>query len=97
MNTKKTKVDYTEIDRKKLSGFEHYKYECVIKNHKDTAAEIHFEPYVWGIWEMVKSSHEYTKSSSNQIEYTIIVPADSETKVEFEYRIDRRTEVVIKK
>lgn len=89
--------DYTEIDRKKLSGFEHYKYECVIKNHKDTAAEIHFEPYVWGIWEMVKSSHEYTKSSSNQIEYTINVPADSETKVDFEYRIDRRTEVVIKK
>lgn len=89
--------DYTEIDRKKLSGFEHYKYECVIKNHKDADAEIHFEPYVWGTWEMVTSSHEYAKLASNQIEYTIIVPADSAMKVEFEYRIDRRTEVVIKK
>ncbi len=89
--------DYTEINRKKLGGFEHYKYECVIKNHKDTDAEIHFEPYVWGVWEMVISSHEYVKKTSTQIEYTIIVPADSETKVEFEYRIDRRIEMVIKK
>lgn len=70
----------------------------MIKNHKDADAEIrHFEPYVWGTWEMVTSSHEYAKLASNQIEYTIIVPADSAMKVEFEYRIDRRTEVVIKK
>ena len=89
--------DFNEVDRKKINGFELYKYECIIKNHKDADAEIHFEPYVWGTWEMVTSSHEYAKLASNQIEYTIIVPADSAMKVEFEYRIDRRTEVVIKK
>jgi len=31
------------------------------------------------------------------IEFSVAVPADSEIKVCFEYKIDRRTEVVIKK
>jgi hypothetical protein len=89
--------EYNEIDRRKIAGFEHYRYECIVKNHKDTEAEIHFEPYVWGVWKMVESSQEYNKKSSNQIEYTIIVPADSEVKVQFEYKVDRQTEVAVKK
>jgi len=89
--------DYSEIDRKKIGGYEHFKYKCIIKNRKDDDAEIRFEPYLQGIWEMVMSSHEHIKKSSNQIEYNIVVRADSEAKVEFEYRIDRRSEVIIKK
>ncbi len=89
--------DYNEMDRKKVSGFEHFKHEYVIKNHKEESAEIHFGHYAWGIWEMVTSSHAYTKKSSNTIEYVINVPADSEVKVEFEYKVDRRTEVVVKR
>lgn len=89
--------DNTEIDRKMIGGFEHFKYECKIKNHKDIEAEIHYAPYDRGIVELVSSSHQYEKKSSNQLEYTVIVPADSEEKIEYEYRIDRRTEVVIKK
>lgn len=89
--------DFTESDRKKLNGFEHYKYECVIKNHKAEEAEIHFEHYAWGIWEMVSATHAYSKKSLSLIEFSVNVPADSEVKVEFEYKIDRRTEIVIKK
>lgn len=88
---------YEEIDRKKIGGFEHYKHEYVIKNHKDEPAEVHFEHYIWGAWEMVSSTHDYTKKASGLIEFKINVEADHEVKVVFEYRIDRRTEVVIKK
>ena len=89
--------EYSEVDRKKAAGFEHYTYECIIRNHKNTEAEISFEPYVWGIWEMVKSSHEFIKKTATQLEYRLSVPADSEVLVRFEYKIDRRTEVIVKK
>lgn len=90
-------IEYSEVDRKKVSGFEHYKYDCIIRNHKNTEAEIRFEPYVWGAWEMVESSHEFTKKTATQLEYRLSVPAASEVLVQFEYKIDRRTEVVVKK
>lgn len=89
--------EFNEVDRKKIAGFEHYKYECVIRNHKETEAEILFEPYIWGVWEMVDSSHDYSKKTSTQLEYRFSVLADSEVKVKFEYKVDRRSEVVIKK
>ena len=89
--------DFNEVDRRKTNGFEHYKYECIIKNHKEEAAEVRFEHYLWGIWEMVASSHDYKKRTSGLIEFSITVQADSETIVSFEYKIDRRTEVVVKK
>lgn len=89
--------DCNELDRKKVSGFEHFNHEYVIKNHKEESVEIHFEHYARGIWEMVSSSHAYTKKSSTTIEYVINVPADSAIKVEFEYKVDRRTEVVVKR
>jgi len=89
--------EYNEVDRKKVGGFEHYKYECIIHNHKETEVEIIFEPYVWGVWEMVASSHDYTKRTATQLEYQIKVAANNEILVRFEYKIDRRTEVVVKK
>lgn len=88
---------YREVERKKIDGFEYYKYEYIIKNHKEEPAEVHFEHYAWGVWEMVSSTHEYTKKASGLIEFSVNVPADSEIKVDFEYKIDRRTEVIVKK
>lgn len=81
----------------KAEGFEHSKFEYDIKNHKDEAAEVHFEHRVWGIWEMVYSSHEYKIRTSDSIEFCLDIPADSEAKVAFEYKVDRRKEIIIKK
>lgn len=89
--------DFKRSGAKKVNGFEHFKYKCVIKNHKEDDAEVHFEHYIWGIWEMVSTTHEYSEKSSGLIEFCINVPADGEVKAEFEYKIDRRAEVVIKK
>lgn len=45
--------EYNEVERKRINGFEHFKYECVIKNHKEEASEVRFEhtePGVLGKW-----------------------------------------------
>ncbi|NLY19024.1 MAG: DUF4139 domain-containing protein [Clostridiaceae bacterium] len=85
-----------EVDRKRISGFEHFKYEYVIKNHKDEPAEVHFEHYIRGVWEMLSSTHEFTKKASDLVEFVVNVEADCEIKVIFEYKIDIRTEIIIK-
>ena len=46
--------------------------------------------------EIVSSSHEYIRKSSNDIEFVVNVPADGEEKVCFEYRIDKRIEITWK-
>ncbi|NLO82050.1 MAG: DUF4139 domain-containing protein [Clostridiales bacterium] len=88
---------YKEIDEKRINGYVHYQYEYVIKNHKEEQAEVHFEHRIRGIWEMVSSSHDYVKKSSDTIEFVVDVPADSEVKVSFEYRVDKRIEISWKK
>jgi len=85
--------DYHKIDHKKMGGVEYYKYRCIIRNHKETKAEVRFEHYREGVWEMENTSHEYVKVSATQIEYRVLVPAEDEVSVEFEYKVDRRLEV----
>ncbi len=87
--------DFKQVDRRKLGGFEYHAYECTTENHKEEAAEIHFDHGIWGVWEMVSSTHEYEKKTSNLIAFTVNVPADSKLQVCFEYRVDRRLQVTI--
>jgi len=46
---------------------------------------------------MVSSSHDYIKKSSSEIEFVVEVPADEKAVVCFEYRIDRRLEITLKR
>lgn len=49
----------------------------------------------FGKW--LSLSHEFIKKTATQLEYRLSVPADSEVIIQFEYKIDRHTEVVIEK
>lgn len=89
--------EYNVVDRQKVGVFEHYSCECIIRNHKIEEAEIRFEPYLHGIWEMIASSHKFTKISASQIQFAIKVPAAFEETVSFLYRVDRRTEIFVNK
>ncbi len=89
--------DYKKIDHQKKDGVEYYKYRCIIRNHKNTEAEVRFEHHRSGVWEMVNTTHPYEKISSNQIEFQVKVAAEEEVAVEFEYRMDWRQEVILKK
>ena len=89
--------EYKNVEQRKRNGFEYYKFECTIKNHKEVDAEVHFDHYIWGVWEMVSTSHDYITKTSRQVQFVVNALADSETKVAFQYKVDRRTEVIIKK
>ncbi|WP_040214907.1 DUF4139 domain-containing protein [Clostridium polynesiense] len=88
--------DYEETDREKKDGYEYYKYEYNIRNHKSEAAQIYFDHTIWGVWDMVYSTHEYSKKSSSLIEFMVEVPAGESVTVEFEYKINRRKEHIIR-
>lgn len=86
-----------ELEREKINGFEHYKVEYIIKNHKEESAEVHFEHFIWGVWEMISSTHHYKKRESETIEFIIDMQANSKNIICFEYKIDRRAEILVKR
>ena len=88
--------DYQKIAHKKVGGVEYYTYRCRIKNHKESEAEVRFQHYRQGVWEILRTTHEYLEVSADQIEYRVFVPSEGEVAVEFEYKVDRRVEVNIK-
>lgn len=90
------KFEFREVKRWKTAGFEHFSYEYSIRNHREEKAEVRFEHPVWGIWEMVSSTHEYRIKNSQAIEYRIEIPPESEEKVVFEYRVDIRREILVR-
>ncbi|MFN0206472.1 MAG: DUF4139 domain-containing protein [Planctomycetota bacterium] len=59
--------------------------EISIRNHKaeDVKVFIRESLYRWKNWEIKKSSHEYTKTDSRNIEIPITIPKDGEVKVKF--------------
>ncbi len=89
-NTFDITFEYQEKDVKRQRGFECYKFECTIKNHKKEDAIVHFEEHIWGIWKMLSASHQYKKRSSDLIEFIVTVPAERELIVAYEYKIDQR-------
>jgi len=46
---------------------------------------------------MVATTHDYLKKAVNLIKFIVNAPADSEIKVEFEYKVDHRTGITIKR
>jgi len=75
---------------------DYFTYEYSIRNHKSETAEVRFEHRIWGIWEMVSSSHEYRIKGSDSVEFSVGIPPDSEENVIFEYRIDNRHEILLR-
>jgi hypothetical protein len=88
--------DYLEKDKRKSGGFEHHLYEVKIRNHKEDAADVRFEHCIWGVWEMVAASQPYIKTQSNCVKFSVMVPADGDLTVSFEYKVDWRTEILLK-
>lgn len=88
--------EFVEKDKRKSGGYDYYLCECTIRNHKEASAEVRLEHRIWGAWEIISASHDYTKQSSDLVEFVMTVPAEGVTIVTFEYRIDRRLEIELK-
>jgi hypothetical protein len=62
------------------------KVEITLRNRKDEPVEIRVVEHLWGVWEILKSSHPYTKKDATTVEFTIKVPARGETTVSYTAR-----------
>jgi len=64
-------------------------YEIHLRNRKDEGSvEIRVPEHLfrWSNWEILNSSHPYTQTDSNTIEYRVDVPAQGETVITYTVR-----------
>jgi hypothetical protein len=80
-------ADKKQTDFKKLAGTGKYNYvsesayELVLKNAKKEAVIVTVQEPMPGDWQVLSSSHPYTKSASNTAVWKISVPAEGNTKL----------------
>ncbi|MBX9723713.1 MAG: DUF4139 domain-containing protein [Candidatus Obscuribacterales bacterium] len=64
-----------------------YTYEISLRNHKKDDVTITAVEHSYGDWTILNSSMEYTKKDSHTFEFNVKVPANGETKVNYEIEI----------
>ena len=62
-------------------------WEVTLRNHKDADAEVEIIEPIGGDWAMLSSSHAYEKLDAHTFKYTVDVPEDGETKVNYRVRV----------
>lgn len=77
-----------QMDWKKISG-EIYEasFEISIKNHKSESIMVKVVEKVPGDWSLLESSHTQEKKDASTLEFSVIVPRESETKVRYKVRM----------
>jgi len=82
-------ADKKQTDFKKLAGTGKYNYvfesayELVLKNAKKEAVVVTVQEPMPGDWQVLNSSHPYTKGASNTAVWKISVPAEGNTKLTY--------------
>lgn len=82
-------ADKKQTDFKKLAGTGKYNYvfesayELVLKNAKKEAVVVTVQEPMPGDWQVLNSSHPYTKGASNAAVWKISVPAEGNTKLTY--------------
>ncbi len=75
------------MDRREIrSDIWEYDVEVTVRNHKDERVEIVYWDYVWGDWEVRRSTHEYEQKDASTVEFIIPVASDGETVLEYTIR-----------
>ncbi len=57
-----------------------------LTNRKEEQSRIAALDYLWGDWEIVKASNEYARKNATTVEFTVSVPANGETVIEYTAR-----------
>ena len=60
-----------------------YKYRIVLKNHGDKAVSVKVIEHAYGNWEIVDTTHSYTKVDTHTFEFRVEVPPNSEVTIEY--------------
>ena len=77
-----------QIDFQKIgpSVYE-FEFEITLRNHKATAISVEVNEPVGGTWRMVRSSHEYTKTSAWAAQFKVPVTADGTAVLKYRVRV----------
>lgn len=76
-------LNYRQISRR----VQEYDIEYEIRNHKEEAVTIEIEANIYGDWEILKSTHKWTKETANRARFEVPVGAKAKQKVSYTIRV----------
>lgn len=72
------------INRRKLDrNMREESWQIVLRNHKEEDVEVRVIERLYGYWEIIEASDEYTKLDAYTVEFKVKVPADGEKKINY--------------
>ncbi|MFH1788349.1 MAG: DUF4139 domain-containing protein [Candidatus Altiarchaeota archaeon] len=75
-----------QLDYNDLGGYYEYKWEVLLKNHKDEDIIVTVLESTGGDWEIISETHPHIKESNHLIKWRIPVTARKETKLTYTIR-----------
>lgn len=85
------KGEMTMTDRTRVSQqVEDRQWEIELRNHKSEDIVVSVEKRLWGSWEVLESSHEYTKKDANYIQFELPVKAGGAALIKLAVRFTNR-------
>jgi hypothetical protein len=80
-------VERVEKDRRRITDrISEVDIEIKLRNHKSEQVDVVVVDHFWGDWEILRSSHQYVKTSSRKVEFTINALPDAETVLTYTVR-----------
>ena len=77
-----------QIDFRKISdGVYEFEYEITLRNHKSTAVSVEVNEPIGGTWDMLRSSHKWTKTAAWASQFTVAIPADGTSVLKYRVRV----------
>lgn len=89
VTAKRKQLDYRETSRLLKRSFE-TEWEISLYNHKDEDIVVYVDESMLGAeWEVIKSSHPYTKEAAFHLRFAVPVPKDREVKLTYRVRYEQ--------
>jgi hypothetical protein len=77
-----------QIDFQKIApSVYEFEYEITLRNHKATAVSVEVNEPIGGTWRMVRSSHEWTKTSAWAAQFKVPVASDGTAVLNYRVRV----------
>jgi hypothetical protein len=77
-----------QIDFQKIAGSVYeLEYEITLRNHKASGIHVEVNEPIGGTWQMITSSHQWTKTSAWAAQFKVPVAADGEAVLTYRVRI----------
>ena len=73
--------------RKIATNVYEFEYEITVRNHKTTAVSVEVNEPIGGTWEMLRSSHRWTKTDAWALQFPVPVAADGSAVLKYRVRV----------